>query len=421
MAIGDIIVGVDFDSLLISTVIGKISKQNQIDIIGYGQSPNTAVKKGNVLDHERAAEDIKHSIAKAAEMAKVKISSAYITILGKNIELVSASSELEFNEEPRKIGYEEIDELLKQAQKDSIYQEKQVIDTIPHRYVVNKLDIVENPIGLEVNNIKLDADTILVSTNYMKDLIKVFKNTDLVLDNIIPKSLATAEIVLNKDEKSGVLMIDISNDTIDISLYENNRILLYDTILVGGENVIKDISIGLKVSEQEAQRLLRQYGLSSLSLIDNDVVIPVSHIGDIANTTIQLSELVEIIESRVYEMLYLVNEKLTSAKLKNKIKSGIVITGQGINHIYGIEKFAQTIFNLPTRVGTLKLIGTLNPTYATALGIIKYVSEIRYLRTVGSDVEPIRVENTNNVYNMYNHDLSIWDRIKLFFEKLFFS
>ena len=67
-----------------------------------------------------------------------------------------------------------------------------------------------------------------------------------------------------------------------------------------------------KVSEEEADKLKRQYGLALRSFIDNDNNIVLNTCKDIdsKNMTIKSSDLIEIIEARIEEIFTLVNKLL---------------------------------------------------------------------------------------------------------------
>ena len=49
MAIGDIIVGVDIGTSKVSSVIGLVKINNQIEILGHGLAPCSGVKKGIMI------------------------------------------------------------------------------------------------------------------------------------------------------------------------------------------------------------------------------------------------------------------------------------------------------------------------------------------------------------------------------------
>lgn len=208
------------------------------------------------------------------------------------------------------------------------------------------------------------------------------------MDGIVINGYAMKEIVLSEEEKKdGVLLLDISSGSVDISVFKNNGVLFTDSLPVGGETITNDISIGLEISYQEADKLKKQYGLSRVAYIDNDYSITLlTYNGDKGSKTIKCSELVEIIEARVEEIFSLIKDMLDENGLQNSISS-CVIAGQGINSINKSEKVAEDILRLPVRFGNSKTANLIKPECVGAYGIVKYVSNIKHSKNIGSKIQ----------------------------------
>ncbi len=76
------------------------------------------------------------------------------------------------------------------------------------------------------------------------------------------------------------------------------------------------------------------------------------------------------------EIFTLIKREIYRAGMENIISSGVVITG-GSALLDGIAEFAESIFNLPTRMGKPRGISGLvdvvnNPMYATGVGLVIY-------------------------------------------------
>ena len=214
----------------------------------------------------------------------------------------------------------------------------------------------------------------------VKNIGMAMQKAGLLIDGIVINGYAMKEIVLSEEEKKqGVLLLDISSGSVDISVFKENGVLYTDTIPVGGETITNDISIGLEISYQEADKLKKQYGLARVSYIDNDYSITLS-----------------TYNGEVEEIFSLIKERIDENGLKNSIFS-CVIAGQGINSINKSEKVAEDILKMPVRFGNSKTANLIKPECSGAYGIVKYVSNIKYSKNIGSkiqeDVEPSFIEN----------------------------
>ena len=87
MAIGDIIVGLDIGVSKVSCVIGQVNKFSEIEVIGYGLSNNSGVKRGQILDPQRVASSVKEAITAAEQISELSVNSAYVNIKGMNVRI----------------------------------------------------------------------------------------------------------------------------------------------------------------------------------------------------------------------------------------------------------------------------------------------------------------------------------------------
>jgi cell division protein FtsA len=157
--------------------------------------------------------------------------------------------------------------------------------------------------------------------------------------------------MLTMDEKDiGVVMLDVGGSVTDVSVYQGRRLVFYDTIPVGGDHVTNDIAIGLRISNSEAEKIKRQFELALTSLIKNDQEISVLDINENKKKNVKVSEVVEIIEARVYEIFSLCRNLLAKAGITIPEEGNVVMTGAGISYVDGCKQLAQEVFQIPVRV-----------------------------------------------------------------------
>lgn len=98
------------------------------------------------------------------------------------------------------------------------------------------------------------------------------------------------------------MLLDIGAGNTDIGVFEGSSFVYTNTIPLGGDNITNDIALVLDISEEEADKLKKQYGLAMKSFIDNDNEILLSTCKDENRKIIKSSELIEIIEARIEEI-----------------------------------------------------------------------------------------------------------------------
>ena len=152
----------------------------------------------------------------------------------------------------------------------------------------------------------------------------------------------------------------------------------------------------LNISEEEADKLKRQYGLALKSFIDNDNNIILNTCKDVGgkNRTIKSSDLIEIIEARIEEIFTLVNKDITSHGIKSNINN-VILTGEGIVNINKSDMAGKIILNIPVKISTGRLVSTIKSTYRTSYALVRYIAARPYAKTVSSSID---VKTENNMW-----------------------
>ncbi len=157
----------------------------------------------------------------------------------------------------------------------------------------------------------VNAQVILADKDYIRKLTGIFKKAGVEIDGIIPVALAERNLVLDKNELyDNVMLLDVGAENTDIGVFEGEEFKYTNTIPLGGNNITHDIALVLSISEQEAEKLKRQYGLALKSFIDNDNEIMLNTCTDESRSkVIKSSELIEIMEARIEEIFSIINKK----------------------------------------------------------------------------------------------------------------
>lgn len=389
---GDIVVGIDIGSSKVCTTIGRVNRADALEILGEGMDLCNGVKKGVIVDIDSTSRSIRASIEQAESMANLRIGSAYFNISGAHAAVISKRSSVSVAGENREIDAEDVDRVLYNARSIPIPQDRQLIDVIPRQYIIDGYDEIIDPIGMVGVKLEVDADIVVGKITSVQNIVKSAEKANIKVDGLVVETMATSEMVLTSDEKDmGVVMIDVGGSTTDVSAYKNRRLVHYDSLPVGGDHITNDISIGLKISHADAERIKRQYELALTSLIKNDQEILVNELNENKKKSLKVSELVEIIEARVYEIFLLCHKNLTaSLGAVSACNAGVVLTGGGISYVDGGRQLAGEIFEMPVRVAPLKFPGLTKPECVTASGIVKYVSGNFKGRGCGSEVRSHR-------------------------------
>ena len=407
MAIGDIILGIDIGTSKVSLVVGEVNNFNQIEVIYNTTHKCNGIKKTKIIDEDEIALSISKVIEEAQKETELKINSSYVTIPGKHVTIVQNSIVKEAKDKYAGISVKDVSSGIMQVKDVEIPEGKVMIDIVLDKFILEDGKIVADPVGNLSSNFTLDAQVILAEKDYIKQLTTIFKKAGLEIDGFVPITLAERNLMLDNNELTdNVMLLDIGAGNTEIGIFEANGIIYTNTIPLGGRNVTSDIALVLNISEEEAEKLKRQYGLAMKSYIDNDnEIILNTYRGDSKTRAIKSSELIEIIEARIEEIFSLVNKDIAGQGIKQKINN-VIITGQGIANINKSDVAGKVILNIPVKIATGRLISTVRAEYRTAYSLVRYIAARPYAKSVSSSIDSNSKENILQ---------TIFERIKEFF------
>ena len=407
MAIGDIIVGIDIGTSKVSLVVGEVNNFNQIEVIYNTTHKCNGIKKTKIIDEDEIALSISKVIEEAEKETELKINSSYVTIPGKHVTIVQNSIVKEAKDKYAGISVKDVSSGIMQVKDVEIPEGKVMIDIVLDKFVLEDGKIVADPVGNLSSNFTLDAQVILAEKDYIKQLTAIFRKAGLEIDGFVPITLAERNLMLDNNELTdNVMLLDIGAGNTEIGIFESNGFIYTNTIPLGGRNITSDIALVLNISEEEAEKLKKQYGLAMKSYIDNDnEIILNSYRGDSKTRAIKSSELIEIIEARIEEIFSLINKDITSQGIKQKINN-VIITGQGMANINKSDVAGKVILNIPVKIATGRLISTARAEYRTAYSLVRYIASRPYAKSVSSSIDSNSKESILQ---------TIFERIKEFF------
>ena len=388
MAIGDIIVGVDIGTTKVATVVGEVNNFEQIETICSTSYKCSGLKKGKIINEEEISLSLAKTIKDAEDETNLKINSAYVTIPGKYITIVQNTITKEVKDKYSGVSIRDVQSAIMQVKDIEIPDGKTLIDIVPDKIILDNGTIVTDPVGSLSSSFTISAQVILADKDYVRQLNNVFKKAGLEIDGIVPTTLAERNLILDKNElHDNIAIIDVGAENTDIGVFEGSSFIYTNSIPLGGENITNDIALVLNITNEEADKLKRQYGLALKSFIDNDNDIILNTCKDNnKNKIIKSSELIDIIEARIEEMFLIINKDLTSQGIKPRINN-IVLTGQGIVNINKSDVAGKINLNIPVKISTGRLIGTTRPAYRTSYALVRYIASRPFTKTVSSSID----------------------------------
>ena len=374
----NLIVGLDIGTTKVAAIVGEITNEGNIEVIGIGQTLSRGLKKGVVVNLESTVSSIQRAIEEAELMAGCQIKSVFAGIAGSHIKSLNSHGIVAIKD--KEVTQYDIDRVIDSARAVAIPADQKILHILPQEFVIDMQDGIKEAIGM--SGIRLEAKVHMVtsSVSAQQNIIKCIRRCGLEVDDIVLEQLASCNAVLSEDEKDlGVCLIDIGGGTTDIAVFVEGAIKHTAVIPIAGDQVTNDIAVALRTPTFNAEEIKRKYACALTQLANVEGTIDVPSIGDRGPRKISMQNLAEIIEPRYEELLMLVQAELRRSGYEELIAAGIVLTG-GSSKVTGLIELAEEIFHVPVRMGIPQNVTGLpevvkNPIYSTGVGLLIYGKE----------------------------------------------
>ncbi|CAI9386159.1 cell division protein FtsA [Niallia sp. Sow4_A1] len=366
----ELYVSLDIGTSSIKVIIGEMINES-LNIIGVGIVPSEGLKKGSIVDIDETVHSIRQAIEQAERMVGMEIKQVIVGVSGNHVNLQTSRGVVAVSSENREITIEDVIRVKDAAQVVSIPPEKEIIDIIPKQFIVDGLDEITDPRGMIGVRLEMEGTIITGSKTILHNTLRCVERAGLEIQDISLQPLASGSFALSKDEKNlGVALIDIGGGSTTIAVFENGFLKATSVIPIGGDHITKDLSIGLRTTTEDAEKIKIKYGYAFYDHASEEEVFSVPIIGSDQHQQFNQLEISDIIEARLEEIFELVGHELVRHSVYD-LPGGFVLTG-GVASTKGILELAQDVFQSRVRIAIPDYIGVREPQYTTAVGLIKF-------------------------------------------------
>ena len=375
------VVGLDIGTSKVVAIVGEISADGSVEIIGIGSHRSSGLKKGVVVNIESTVQSIQRAIEEAELMAGCQINSVYVGIAGSHISSLNSHGIVAIKD--REVYSQDLDRVIDAAQAVAIPADQKILHILPQEYLIDEQEGIKEPMGM--SGVRLEAKVHLVTCaiNAAQNIEKCIRRCGLEVEDVILEQLASSYSVLTDDEKElGVCIVDIGGGTTDIAIFTEGAIRHTGVIPIAGDQVTNDIAMALRTPTPHAEEIKIKYACALAQLAGIDESIKVPSVGDREPRDLSRQALAEVVEPRYDELFTLIQAELRRSGFEDLIAAGIVLTG-GTSKMEGVVELAEEIFHMPVRLGSPQSVTGLtdivnNPIYSTGVGLLHYAKQQQY-------------------------------------------
>ncbi len=381
-----LIVGLDIGTSKVVAIVGEVTRDGEVDVVGLGSHPSRGIKRGVVVDIESTVQSIQRAVEEAELMAGCEIRSVFAGIAGSHISSLNSHGIVAIRDQEVTEG--DVERVLDAARAVAVPAYQKILHVLPQDYIIDGQEGIRHPVGMSGIRMEARVHVITGSASAAQNITKCVARCGLLVDDLIVQQLASGYAVLTEDETDlGVALVDMGAGTTDLAVFTHGAIRHTSVIPVAGDQVTNDIAVALRTPTQHAEEIKIKYACALRQLASAEETIQVPSVGDRPSRRLARQTLAEVVEPRYEELFSLVHAELRRSGFEDLVPAGVVLTG-GASKMEGVADLAEEVFHMPVRIGKPQYVSGLsdvvsNQIHSTGVGLLLYGARSDHVPTSG--------------------------------------
>ena len=370
----EILAGLDVGTTKIAVIVAERDGRSQTArIIGIGTAPAQGIRKGVIVDFNKAARSIKRAMFETQMMIGVKVNSATVSFSGTEIQSLISHGMICVGRVARPVTIDDIKRVIEAAQSElNVPNNMFALHTIPAKYSIDNNAGIDDPIGMTGLRLEMELQTIIVPKNVIQNVVNCVEDAGVNVNGVLIKPLASALGSLTQDEMNrGVISICIGGGTTSVAFYLDGHPIRMAVVPIGGNHITNDLSYVLRLPMKAAEKLKEKLFSDGSEILQLDN-------GDLHRSeTINVDAAIEVISCRLEELFVVHVAPLIASLGAVMFPGGVVLSG-GVSKTQGIDGFVSDILKLPVRIGMpldyrIMPKGCHDSSYINLDGVLRYI------------------------------------------------
>ena len=115
-----VLVGIDVGTSKVCALIGEVSRDGKLTIMGHGTVPGSGLKKGVVVNIDQTVHSIAGAVEHAERLSGWKIDRAFVGVGGQHVESLNSHGQVAVTAHHREVTREDINRAIEVARAVSI-------------------------------------------------------------------------------------------------------------------------------------------------------------------------------------------------------------------------------------------------------------------------------------------------------------
>ena len=193
-------------------------RSHAVELIGYSQIQSRGVKAGAVADLAECEQAVRHAVAMAERMAKVRVESVLLSVSAGRLQgqLIEAAADIKGGA----VTSADVTRITSTGMRHATGEGRTVLHALPVGYALDGVKGIRDPRGMVARQFGVDMNVVTADASVAKNLMLVVERCHLNVEAMAASPYVAGLSVLTDDEADiGAAVVEMGAGTTTIAIY----------------------------------------------------------------------------------------------------------------------------------------------------------------------------------------------------------
>src|ERR1700741_5259302 len=219
-------------------------RSHAVELIGYSQIQSRGMKAGAVVALAECEQAVRHAVALAERMAKVRVESVLLSVSGGRLQgqLIEAAADIRGGAGTPS----DVTRVTSTGMRRATGDGRTVLHALPVGYALDGVKGIRDPRGMVARQFGVDMNVVTSDATVAKNLMLVVERCHLTVKAMAASPYVAGLSVLTDDEADlGAAVVEMGAGTTTIAPYAAGRFRHASGFALGGQHITRDLARGL--------------------------------------------------------------------------------------------------------------------------------------------------------------------------------
>src|SRR5438270_597172 len=302
-------------------------RSHAVELIGYSQIQSRGVKAGAVVDLAECEQAVRHAVALAERMARVRVKSVLLSVSGGRLhgQLIEAAADIPGGA----LTAADVTRITSTGMRHATGEGRSVLHALPVGYALDGVKGIRDPRGMVARQFGIDMNVVTADATVASNIMLVVVRCHLNVEAMAASPYVAGLSVLTDDESDlGAAVVEMGAGSTTIATYSGGNFVHASGFAVGGQHVTMDLARGLGACIADAERIKTLYGTVLTGGSDARELMSVPTSGDErdAPQIVSRATIANIVRHRAEEIFEMVRDRLADSPFAAEPRARVVLS-----------------------------------------------------------------------------------------------